>query len=602
MNRIHKTVFNKSTRQWVAVSELARGSGNGMTAKLVSISVFAVALSLNSIDAFSSPNVNLNCVKDGGLFNQPKNPEGSDSNTVVIGGTSKAGAGAVVLGGNCGSTVTERTQAPGAISVAIGYSTTAIGDYSTAIGNHATASNAYDVALGGGSTTQPVVSTSGVKLYGNPYSFAGSDPQSTVSVGSSGHERTITNVAAGQLKGESTDAVNGSQLFATNQAVTAVGADLQALGNRTTALVGAAQVQLIGVNGSIASLSTAVSAGLPVKYFHAESTGADSMAAGVDAVAIGSGASAGTAKSVALGAGAVTTAAAATSSATIAGTTFTEFQGAAPVGVVSVGGAGTERQITNVAAGRVTGASTDAINGSQLFSVTQQLSNSITSLSTSASTGIGSLSTGLSSTTSSVSSLSTSASTGLSSAVSSVTSLSTSASTGIGSLSTGLSSTTSSVSSLSTSASTGLSSAVSSVTSLSTSASTGIGSLSTGLSSTTSSVSSLSTSTSTGLSSAVSSVASLSTSASTGIGSLSTGLSSTTSSVSSLSTSASTGLGSLSTGLSSTTSSVSSLSTSASTGLSSAVSSVASLSTSASTGLGSLSTGLSSTTSSVSSL
>uniref|UniRef100_UPI002ABE25F0 ESPR-type extended signal peptide-containing protein n=1 Tax=Burkholderia cepacia TaxID=292 RepID=UPI002ABE25F0 len=497
MNRIHKTVFNKSTRQWVAVSELVRGGGNGTTVKLVSISVFAVALSLNSIDAFAS-NVNLNCIRN---LLGPVAPEGNDSNTVVVGATTKAGAGAVVLGGNCGANVAEQTQAPGAVSVAIGYSATAAANFSTAIGEHAIASNANDVALGSNSTTQPVVSTSDVTLYGKKYSFQGVAPVATVSVGSLGNERTITNVAAGQLTGASTDAVNGSQLFATNQALTAVGKNLTDLGSKSTLLFGAATALATAASDDVSSLSTAINAGLPspgklgasiatslgggssfdnktgeisapsyvvydekgtssevpsvglaidsinnhgIKYFHAGSTGADSMATGVDAVAIGSGASAATDKSVALGAGAVTATAAATSSATIAGTTFTGFQGAVPVGVVSVGGAGTERQITNVAAGQVTGASTDAINGSQLFSVTQQVSDSITSLSTSASTGIGSLSTGLSSTTSSVTSLSTSASTGLSSAVSSVSSLSTSTSTGIGSLSTGLSSTNSS--------------------------------------------------------------------------------------------------------------------------------------------------------------
>ncbi|RSE22556.1 cell wall protein, partial [Atlantibacter subterranea] len=45
------------------------------------------------------------------------------------------------------------------------------------------------------------------------------NPLSTVSVGSRGHERTITNVAAGRVTADSTDAINGSQLFATNSAI-----------------------------------------------------------------------------------------------------------------------------------------------------------------------------------------------------------------------------------------------------------------------------------------------------------------------------------------------------------------------------------------------
>ncbi|MBF3540855.1 ESPR domain-containing protein, partial [Burkholderia pseudomallei] len=221
--------------------------------------------------------------------------------------------------------------------------------------------------------------------------------------------------------------------------------------------------------------------------------------------------------------------------------TMSNVAGSGPTGGVLLSG---------VAAGAVTATSSQAINGSQLYSLSTSASTGIGSLSSSMSTfnsSISSLSTGLSSTNSGLTSLSTSASTGLSSANSS-----------IASLSSGLSSTNSSLTSLSTSASsgistaqsgvnslsTGLSTTNSTVASLSTSTSTGIGSLSTGLSSTNSSLTSLSTSASSGISSANSSVASLSTSTSTGIGSLSTGLSTTNSNLTSLSTSTSTGLSS----------------------------------------------------------
>ncbi|MDK7282018.1 hypothetical protein QP477_11450, partial [Haemophilus seminalis] len=43
-------------------------------------------------------------------------------------------------------------------------------------------------------------------------------------------------------------------------------------------------------------------------------------------------------------------------------------------GVVSVGAPGKERQITNVAAGRISSTSTDAINGSQLYAVADAVS------------------------------------------------------------------------------------------------------------------------------------------------------------------------------------------------------------------------------------
>ncbi|MGY4878558.1 ESPR-type extended signal peptide-containing protein, partial [Vreelandella aquamarina] len=88
------------------------------------------------------------------------------------------------------------------------------------------------------------------------------------------------------------------------------------------------------------------------------------------AVALGSGAQAAASEGdVALGSGSQTAPASQVSQATIGSTTYSGFAGSTPTSVVSVGSAGAERQITNVAAGRITNTSTDAINGSQLFSV-----------------------------------------------------------------------------------------------------------------------------------------------------------------------------------------------------------------------------------------
>ncbi|WP_346778494.1 YadA-like family protein [Burkholderia sp. Ac-20392] len=179
------------------------------------------------------------------------------------------------------------------------------------------------------------------------------------------------------------------------------------------------------------------------KYFHANSTEADSQATGANSVAIGPNAIANLDNSVAIGHRSVTGAAVGVSSSTIGDLHFGGYAGANPFGVFSVGAPGQERQIQNVAAGRVSTDSTDAINGSQLHA---------TNLN------VASLSTGLSSTNSNLASLSTSTSTsigslstGLSSTNEALGSLSTSTSTSVTSLSTGLSTTNDRVSSLSTS-------------------------------------------------------------------------------------------------------------------------------------------------------
>jgi len=97
-----------------------------------------------------------------------------------------------------------------------------------------------------------------------------------------------------------------------------------------------------------------------------------------NAVALGSGATVSIANSIALGAGAVADAVpVAVNEASIREITYGGFAGVAQAdsGVVSVGSGGKERQITHVAAGRITADSTDAINGSQLFATNTVLGN-----------------------------------------------------------------------------------------------------------------------------------------------------------------------------------------------------------------------------------
>lgn len=107
------------------------------------------------------------------------------------------------------------------------------------------------------------------------------------------------------------------------------------------------------------------------------------------AVAVGAGAQADTPGGVAIGQGSVAGTANGVSSATVNGITYSGFAGTSPASVVSVGSSGDERQITNVAAGQVTPTSTDAVNGSQLYSVAETASKgwNITTGATSGTTG-----------------------------------------------------------------------------------------------------------------------------------------------------------------------------------------------------------------------
>ncbi|WP_233127319.1 hypothetical protein [Histophilus somni] len=101
------------------------------------------------------------------------------------------------------------------------------GTKTVAIGNNIDVTTDNSVFLGDGSRYTAQSETSGGigKVDGN---YAGADAKGVVSVGNKGNERRIQNVAAGLLSHQSTDAVNGSQLHATNQRLEEVNKDAKA--------------------------------------------------------------------------------------------------------------------------------------------------------------------------------------------------------------------------------------------------------------------------------------------------------------------------------------------------------------------------------------
>ena len=140
---------------------------------------------------------------------------------VAIGNGAKAlAAGARALGANSNASGVNAaaigwdSEASGASSIAVGETVKSTGTNSVAIGTGAKAANENAIALGAGSETAAAVATPSATINGTAHNFAGVNPASTVSVGKAGSERTITNVAAGRISAASTDAINGSQLYA----------------------------------------------------------------------------------------------------------------------------------------------------------------------------------------------------------------------------------------------------------------------------------------------------------------------------------------------------------------------------------------------------
>ena len=104
-------------------------------------------------------------------------------------------------------------------AMVLGSSASVTGKNGVALGNNTKVANENAVAIGNGSETAAAVATPSATINGVVHNFAGVNPASTVSVGKAGSERTITNVAAGRISATSTDAINGSQLYAVTSEV-----------------------------------------------------------------------------------------------------------------------------------------------------------------------------------------------------------------------------------------------------------------------------------------------------------------------------------------------------------------------------------------------
>ena len=168
------------------------------------------------------------------------------SNTIAIGSFAGSGAtgnknvwlGTGQAGGSTGNNtvlIGSNSTVDGNFNYGIGHNAVLKGESNAVVGayNHVTANNTYvlgdhvdttlnnAVVLGSHSTAESsdVVSTPSYTYAGGTVNFAGTAPVSTVSVGATNQERTITHVAAGRVSADSTDAINGSQLYGANQQI-----------------------------------------------------------------------------------------------------------------------------------------------------------------------------------------------------------------------------------------------------------------------------------------------------------------------------------------------------------------------------------------------
>ena len=140
------------------------------------------------------------------------------NNSVAIGRNAKTSNTSSLAIGVYG---TKGTSATGDYSIAMGRDVTASAESAIAIGKDAVSNKKNAVAIGSGSdTSSAATAQSSTTIAGKSYSWtkgvlSGADLAGMqVSVGKSGSERQIKNVAAGEISANSTDAINGSQLYA----------------------------------------------------------------------------------------------------------------------------------------------------------------------------------------------------------------------------------------------------------------------------------------------------------------------------------------------------------------------------------------------------
>ena len=162
--------------------------------------------------------------------------------------------------------VGNQARVKGVYSTAIGVVSKAFADSAVALGHDANASHVRSVALGAGSVTD--APHTGAYTLNNSYTAKGlpNAANGTVSVGSAGKERQIQNVAAGVISATSTDAINGSQLYATNNYLSNLAGGVKNVLGGDAAVDNAGNVTMtnIGgtnentVDGAIKNLKTAI--------------------------------------------------------------------------------------------------------------------------------------------------------------------------------------------------------------------------------------------------------------------------------------------------------------------------------------------------------
>ena len=331
MNKIFKVIWNPATGSYSVASETAKSRGKKSGRSKLLISALVAGGLLSSFGALAQA--------------------GLDTGTGVTPAGHNNGTGWIAIGTDAEAST--HTTTNGA-ATAVGYYSKALGMWSTTLGAYSQSNGDASLALGvkaqsNGDRSISMGASSSASINAG-YSiamgvFAFTDAEYAVALGNESKALGKYSLALGnasQASGESSIAF-GNTSEASEQNAIALGQGSIASKVNSIAL---------GSNSSSAGENAiALGEGSAAGGSNSLAFGSQSRASGNDSVALGVGATAATDNSVAIGAGSTTDAS----------------------NTVSVGNSTTKRKIVNMAAGAISNTSTDAINGSQLYTISDSV-------------------------------------------------------------------------------------------------------------------------------------------------------------------------------------------------------------------------------------
>ncbi|WP_266118899.1 YadA-like family protein [Escherichia albertii] len=385
MNKIFKVIWNPATGSYSVASETAKSRGKKSGRSKLLISALVAGGLLSSFGASATGNA-------------PGTPVGTGDKWVAFGENSKVDAGttnvenpstgatedaaSVALGyyaealGLRSTAIGSRSEASGENSTAIGVEAKATAKNTTAVGDFAQATGSHSMALGGYSVSSGVESLA----VGHVAKATG---EYNIAMGTNATTAGTNSIAIGRDTEAATQGVGtpntgyglaiGSGAKAYKDYTIALGRNTKSSADYATALGYMATASGVsslsfGQNAKATNTNTiAIGLNSNASTINALALGTDSKSSGDSTIALGFNSNAGGTESIALGS--KSTAGGNNSIALGAGSKASEDN------TVSVGSDSLQRRIVNMAAGAIAPDSKEAINGSQLYAISQSVAS-----------------------------------------------------------------------------------------------------------------------------------------------------------------------------------------------------------------------------------